>query len=283
MAKQLHKYEYEVKANSAPSKVVRMVGVNKRVLELGSGPGMITRSLKGNSCRVVALELDEKAIELVAPHCESVHACDLNDPTWPETVKDSDKFDVIVAGDVLEHLYNPWQTMSKLETLLADGGYVVLSLPHVGHNAVIACLLASDFGYQPWGLLDKTHIRFFCIKNMQQLFNDAGLKIIEVDYVVKTPEQTEFAQQWRKLSSATKLALGSNKFGTVYQVVIKAVPNAAPGNGLQLATQSVPPPIASSFSNGAKGSPALGFLISFLSLNTRHKIAQFLARAGIRL
>jgi 2-polyprenyl-3-methyl-5-hydroxy-6-metoxy-1,4-benzoquinol methylase len=283
MAKQLHKYEYGVKANSAPSKVVHMVGANKRVLELGPGPGMITRLLKGNNCRVVALELDEKAIELVAPHCESVHSCDLNNPTWPETVRDSDKFDVIVAGDVLEHLYDPWQTMSKLEALLADGGYIVLSLPHVGHNAIIACLLASDFGYQPWGLLDKTHIRFFCIKNMQQLFNDAGLKIIEVDYVVKTPEQTEFARQWRKLSSDTKLALGSNKFGTVYQVVIKAVPNAAPGNGLQLSAQSVPPAIASSFSNGAKGNPVLGFLISFLSLNTRHRIAQFLARIGIRL
>lgn len=283
MVKQLHKYEYEVKLNSAPSKVVRMVGANKRVLELGSGPGMITRLLKGNNCRVVALELDEKAIELVAPYCESVHSCDLNNSNWPDTVRDSDKFDVIVAGDVLEHLYDPWQTMSKLEALLSDGGYVVMSLPHVGHNAVIACLLASDFGYQPWGLLDKTHIRFFCIKNIQLLFNDAGFKIVEVDYVVKTPEQTEFAQRWRKLSSSTKLALGSNKFGTVYQVVIKAVPEAAAGRGVLLTEHPVPLPIASSFSNGAKDSPILGFIISFLTLHTRHKIAQFFARMGIRL
>lgn len=283
MAKQLHKYEYEVKVNSAPSKVVRLVGANKRVLELGSGPGMITRLLKANDCRVVALELDEKAIELVTPYCESVHSCDLNNPNWPETIADSDRFEVIVAGDVLEHLYDPWQTMSKLEPLLADGGYVVLSLPHVGHNAVIACLLAGDFSYQPWGLLDKTHIRFFCIKNIQRMFNDAGFKIIEVDYVIKTPEQTEFAQRWRKLPSSIKLALASNQFGTVYQVVIKAVPNAAPGIGLQLDAQPVPPPIASSFSNGAKGNPVLGYLISFFSLHTRHRIAQFLARIGIRL
>lgn len=282
MTKQLHKYEYEVKPNSAAAKVVRLVGSGRRVLELGSGPGMITRLLKANNCHIVALELDEKAIEIVSQFCDQVHRCNLNDSDWPSKVNQSEKFEVIVAGDVLEHLYDPWTTLSNLQPLLASGGSIVLSLPHVGHNAVIACLMAGDFGYQPWGLLDKTHIRFFGIANIQQLFDGAGFKIVEVDYVIKSPEQTEFAQRWRQLSPAAKQAISANRFGNVYQVVVKAVPMGAPGRALQLVSEPIPLPVANAYSAGAKGSRFLAFLISFLSLQTRQRIAQGLRRIGFR-
>lgn len=277
-----HKYDYKVRPNMAVVKILRMVGANKRVLELGSGPGAITRLLKANQCRVTALELDAKAIEIVAEFCDAVLPCDLNNPAWPEKLSGSDKFEAIVAGDVLEHLYDPWLVLKSLQPLLADDGHVVISLPHFGHNAVIACLLAGDLEYQPWGLLDKTHIRFFGIANIQKLFNDAGFKIVEVDYVIKTPEQTEFARRWRQLSSTVKQALASNRFGTIYQVVIKAVPNSAPGLGLQLAAQPISSPIATSFSAGAKGNRLLGYLISFLSLRSRQRISQALERIGVR-
>lgn len=282
MTKPKHKYDYKVKPNTAADKVVHMVGAAKRVLELGSGPGSITRLLKANECRVTALELDAKAIEIVSEYCDVVMQCDLNDPAWPKKLSGSEQFDVIVAGDVLEHLYDPWLVLTSVKPLLSDTGYVVISLPHIGHNAVIACLLAGDFGYQPWGLLDKTHIRFFAIENIQKLFNEADFKIIEVSYVTKTPEQTEFAQRWRQLSTSTQQALASNPFGTIYQVVVKAVSNSAPGKGLRLASEPVPLPIATSFSGGARGSRILGFLISFLSLSTRQRISQVLNRVGIK-
>jgi len=47
-----------------------MVGTGKRVLELGSGPGSVTRLLKENQCRVTALEIDAEAIEIVSQYCE---------------------------------------------------------------------------------------------------------------------------------------------------------------------------------------------------------------------
>lgn len=283
MTKQRHKYEYEPQPNSAPARVVRIVGGDKRVLELGPGPGSITRLLKDNGCRVTALELDPDAIEIVAQYCEHIYPCNLNDPAWPATLSGSDKFEVIIAADVLEHLYDPWTTLSSLPPLLAKNGYVVISLPHVGHNAVIACLLAGDLDYQPWGLLDKTHIRFFGIKNIQRLFNDAGFKIVEAEFVIKTPEQTEFAQRWRSLSAETRRALSSSKFGTIYQVVVKAVPESAPGKGLKLASLPLPPATAGSYSIGARGSRIRGFILSFLSLKSRDRLARLLERIGFKL
>ncbi|MBN4061455.1 hypothetical protein JYT58_00930, partial [bacterium AH-315-G11] len=54
-----HNYEYDVdiEGATAPACVVRMVGDNKRVLEVGAGPGSITKMLKGvGNCRVTGLE-----------------------------------------------------------------------------------------------------------------------------------------------------------------------------------------------------------------------------------
>lgn len=283
MKKQRHKYEYKVSPHTAAAKVVRMVGADRRVLELGPGPGAITRLLKDNGCRITALELDPKAIEIVGQYCDHVHPCNLNDPEWPAMLAGTERFEAIVAGDVLEHLYDPWATLGHLKTLLAEDGHIVISLPHVAHNALVSCLLAEDFEYQPWGLLDRTHIRFFGIKNIQRLFNDAGFKIVEADFVVKAPEQTEFAKSWRKLSAEARQALAANRFGSVYQVVVKAVPRTSPGKGLQLMSLPVPSPTASSFSIGAKGSRIMGLMLSFLGLRSRERIFRLLERIGVRL
>lgn len=280
MAKRNQTYAYPVHANSSATKVARLVGRSKRVLELGCGPGMITRLLLGQQCKVTALERDAAAISAVAPYCETVHPCDLNDPDWPGVLESAEKFEVIVAGDVLEHLYDPWTTVERLTPLLAEGGHIVLSVPHAGHNAVIACLLASDFAYQPWGLLDKTHIRFFGMHNIQELCERAGLKITEVDYVIKPPEHSEFARRWRQLPASSRMALASNPFGSVYQVVVKAMPRSAAAKGLKLA--SLVPPHATEVYSGSKGSRLLRFLISYLSLDTRQRISRFLVRLGLR-
>ena len=110
----------------------------------------------------------------------------------------------------------------------------VISLPHVAHSAVHACLLDEDFEYGDSGLLDRTHIRFFGIKNIQKLFEDAGLKIVHAEFVVRDPKHTEFAGRWGRISPAMRSVLAENRFGMVYQVVVKAVPTEADGEPISL-------------------------------------------------
>ncbi len=241
--KQRHKYEYNLDINgpSAPAAVVRMVGKGKRVLEIGAGPGSITRVLKGHGgCRVTAIELDEEAIKKLSPFCEHVYQSDLNDQSWTSVLSNDEKFDVVVAADVLEHLYDPPTTLRAVKDILDADGSVVVSLPHIGHNAVIGCLLQKDFELQDWGLLDKTHIQFFGIENMQRLFNDAGFKIIEAEFIVLPPEQTELAYFWRRIPPKLKERLTDNRFGMVYQVVVKAIMDLSPEQGVQLSSLPVP-------------------------------------------
>lgn len=285
-----HKYEYKVdpNADTAAAKVVRMVGADKRILEIGAGPGSITRLLKShNNCQVTAIELDDEAIAKLSEFCEKVYQCDLNDPLWPSVVSEHGKFDVVIAADVLEHLYDPWATLQNMKTILEESGHIVVSLPHVGHSAVIACQLNADFAYQEWGLLDKTHIRFFGIKNIQNLFKSAGLKIVGVEFVVRTPEQTEFAANWRALSANMKRCLSENKYGNVYQVVVKAAHEASPETELNITSLAVPA-AGSGFSENATIKTRLierlkSHARSRLSFETRARIANRLNKVGIKL
>jgi 2-polyprenyl-3-methyl-5-hydroxy-6-metoxy-1,4-benzoquinol methylase len=237
-----HNYEYDVvlDGDTAPARVVRMVGKNKRVLEVGAGPGSITRHLQGHGgCTITGVELDAEAIKLLSPYCNKVYQANLNDPDWPQLLSEEEGFDVVVAADVLEHLYDPWATLEIMKRFINEDGCLVISLPHVGHSAIAACLLQEDFNYRDWGLLDRTHIRFFGINNIQELFENAGFKIINAEFVVVPPEATEFSGMWEKLPAEVQDALATNRFGSVYQVVIRAVPENAAGAGLQLSSLPV--------------------------------------------
>lgn len=237
MTDQRHNYEYAVDTASetAPANVVRLVGEGKRVLEIGCGPGSITKLLaEHNQCRVTGMEIDPEAIKKVAPYCETVIAADLNTATWPALLDGVAPFEVVVAADVLEHLYDPWNALRRMVPLIGPAGYLVISLPHVGHAAVAGCLINGNFEYRDWGLLDRTHIRFFGLKNIADLFAQAGLKIIAARYVVKPPEESEFAAVWARLSPAVKAALNSSPHAHLYQVVVKAVPLDYPGDPVPL-------------------------------------------------
>ena len=275
-----HKYDYEVKLDSqmAPAKVIRMVGAERRVLEIGAGPGSITKLLQGvGKCRVTALEIDSEAIQKLTPYCERVYQADLNDATWVDKIKGEGQFEVIVLADVLEHVYEPLTVLSAAKAFLQADGSFVVSLPHVGHSAIHACMLQEDFEYRNWGLLDRTHIRFFGIKNIQALFENAGLKIVHAEFVVLQPEATEFAEKWANTPADTRSVLARNPFGTVYQVVVKAVPVEAAGQAISL----LGVPVAGYIAPGAT-TPAAGPAPAVPSYPALRALARKLLPVGAR-
>jgi 2-polyprenyl-3-methyl-5-hydroxy-6-metoxy-1,4-benzoquinol methylase len=240
LGEKTHTYEYDLDLASdlAPARVLRMVTPGSRVLEIGAGPGSITRHLTGKlGCSVVALEIDPAAIEILRGHVSKVHASDLNSAEWPDQIRKEDGlFDYVIAADVLEHVYDPWTVLDKMTSLLRPDGAIILSLPHVGHASVAACLVDEDFEYWPWGLLDRTHVRFFGIKNIQALINGAGLAIERAEFVVRTPEMTEFAARWRRMPKDIQAALQRNRFSHVLQVVTISRRQSQGQSGIDLMT-----------------------------------------------
>jgi 2-polyprenyl-3-methyl-5-hydroxy-6-metoxy-1,4-benzoquinol methylase len=244
-----HVYDYEVDltGQNAAVYVMQLVGQSKRVLEIGCGPGSITKLLvRHGQCSVTALELDADAIKMATPYCERIIQADLNSDGWLDLLDQVQPFDVVVAADVLEHLYDPWITLKHMTTLIGPNGYVVVSLPHAGHAGVLSSLVNSDFEYHDCGLLDRTHIRFFGLRNVEALFAQAGLKIIEARYVIIRPEDTEFSSNWLSLSTTLKDEIKTSAYANVYQVVVKAVPLSYPGDAIRLVQAEQSPLITAS-------------------------------------
>lgn len=251
MSDQKHVYDYDIDLTSdtAPARVIRMVRRGSKVLEIGAGPGSITRHLANTlACDVDALEVDPSAIEILKSYGLNAYPGDLNNAGWSQEIAARrGKFDFVIAADVLEHVLDPWAVLGEMKSLLNDGGQIILSIPHVGHAAVVACLLDEDFEYGPWGLLDRTHVRFFGIKNMQALINGAGLAIEQAEFVVRTPEMTEFVGRWDRIPSDVKAAIQRNRFSHVLQAVVRLRPATGDETGIDLLSQTPVPPDQDTF------------------------------------
>jgi len=238
-----YEYELDVDGDNALAYVIKFVGNNKKVLEVGAGAGMISRKLvERNHCTLTAAEINDESVQKLRNITKSAYKTDLNKPGWSQSFRREGKYDVIVAADVLEHLYDPWRCLSEIKTLLKEDGEVVLSLPHVAHNGIVSALFCEDFEYREWGLLDKTHIRFFGLNNIRALHEAAGLVITDVKFVMKEPQETEFANDWAKLPEPLKRSLAQNPHGKIYQVVTKAVAIETGASGLNLFERVPAPP-----------------------------------------
>jgi methionine biosynthesis protein MetW len=153
------------------------VGDGKRVLELGCSTGYMSRLMKQRNCVITGIEADEKAAEQARAYCEEVLVLDLNSNDWAKGLPPK-SFDVVLLGDVLEHLVDPGRLLRQVRRLIRTGGSLVISLPNVVHWQTRVKILFGQFDYQPWGTLDHTHLRFFTQKSAQTLIESAGYRVV---------------------------------------------------------------------------------------------------------
>jgi 2-polyprenyl-3-methyl-5-hydroxy-6-metoxy-1,4-benzoquinol methylase len=165
--------------NNSHTLMVELVGGTKRVLDVGCATGYLARVLAARGCTVSGLESDAKAAEEARPHLERLVVGDVEELDLREAFGD-ERFDVVVFGDVLEHLRDPLAALRKARDVLAERGSVVASIPNIAHGSVRLALMAGRFDYQPLGLLDSTHVRFFTKASIERLFHEAGMAIVDV-------------------------------------------------------------------------------------------------------
>ncbi len=219
-----HRYAHEIDPNggSAAAVLARMVEPGQRVLELGTGPGTVTRILHSKGCKVTGVEMDPETLATCAPFCERTLQANLEDPNWAVSLA-GDSFDAIICADVLEHLRDPRPLLNQLHSFLKPGGSVLMSLPNASHLTIVASLLGGRFPYQKNGLLDNTHLKFYGREDLESLLRECGLLWQHWHTVQVDPAQAELKTYWHQLDEVTQ-ALLKNKCadGEVYQHVVRA-------------------------------------------------------------
>ncbi|CAM4275603.1 class I SAM-dependent methyltransferase [Paenibacillus alkaliterrae] len=157
---------------------------NMMILDVGCGEGYLGATLKNMyGSKVYGIEYFPSSAKEAEKKLDRVYCADIEDFDFPF---EHNQFDYIIFGDVLEHLKNPWLTLSKVKPYLKPQGSIVVSIPNVGHISILAELISGTWTYTEEGLLDKTHYRFFTLNEIYKMFVETGYVIKEIDGIPKT-------------------------------------------------------------------------------------------------
>jgi len=116
----------------------------------------------------------------------------LSDMFTHATALPDNYFDVVTFNDVLEHLTDPWEALQIAVRKLRMGGCVIASLPNMLHQGNLLHMLRyKDFRYEPTGIRDKTHLRFFTRLSSIKLFEESGFIVSIVDRCQRRLVDTE--------------------------------------------------------------------------------------------
>lgn len=200
-------YAFDPDGNDWAARLLRCVPPDAAsVLELGPGPGAMTRILIARGYRVTVVENDPAALQALQALGAEVIDANLDDADWHEALAGR-RFDAVLACDVLEHLRKPEVVLQGLVDCLAPMGRLVISVPNIAYAGVLAAMRNGVFDYLDKGQLDRTHVRFFTRRSLEKTLLSCGWspRVWEANRVPL--ECSEFAWHWSALTGEQRQAL----------------------------------------------------------------------------
>lgn len=219
--------------NNPYTKALRQIKEKSYVLDVGCASGYIGEYLfNEKDCEIVGFDIGQEYID----YCNSLgcyknlHLLNL-DKLSDETDVYNGKFDYILMLDVIEHTRNPVEVVFKLKKLLKPSGKIIFSIPNISHGSIVISLLQNQFKYQDQGLLDYTHISFFTLENIINLFNETHMQITNLEYVYQPFHCGICPQTYKKAGRKLLKKLLKDPQHQAYQYVVTVENNPDPKNG----------------------------------------------------
>jgi SAM-dependent methyltransferase len=203
--------------------MLEFVRPGQRVLEVGCATGELTEKLFERGCSVVGVETDPAAAERASASAERIV---VSDPETMDFVSEfhGEAFDVILFGDVLSHTRDPAAVLRETLKVLAEDGYLVLTIPNVAHGDLRLALLRGEFRYRSSGLLDAEHVRFFTRDTIEDLLRSAGFISVSVQRHEVPLFATELAPARDEFDPELIERIEAEPESHTYQFVVKALP-----------------------------------------------------------
>ncbi len=145
------------------------VSDGEHVLDYGCGDGTFAADLVAAGCMVTMADVAQEALRRArarAPDAQAVQLSEGAPLPFPE-----DAFDVVWAGEVLEHVADVVGLLAELRRVLRWGGRLLVTTPWHGRVVV-----ATDRHFDP----RADHLRFFSARTLRAVLADAGFANVEV-------------------------------------------------------------------------------------------------------
>jgi len=150
----------------------------RRVLELGCGEGAFAAAYRARNpaAHYTGIEVHAPSAAIAEPRVDRLLVGDF-EVMGDDDVSGGEPFDLIVMGDVLEHMADADHVLARLKALLADDGHLLVSVPNVAHWTALFHLINGRWPAQDQGLFDRTHLRFFTLQSLTEALGRAGLRL----------------------------------------------------------------------------------------------------------
>jgi 2-polyprenyl-3-methyl-5-hydroxy-6-metoxy-1,4-benzoquinol methylase len=170
--------EYQFKEGDGSSHAVMLQMLDRlppsRILDLGCSGGLFAERARAAGHHVTGVD----AIEVpgVRDRTDRFFVADLEQGIPAEV---GGRYDVVVAGDIIEHISRPVDLLRAMRRVLRPGGQLLLSVPNFGHWYPRVRVAAGVFGYDRRGILDSTHLRFFTRSTLRRTVREAGFDVMD--------------------------------------------------------------------------------------------------------
>lgn len=155
-------------------------------LEVGCGEGKFGFRLKQMGVREVwGAELHESAARQAQAVLDKVligDIADLIDKLPPAY------FDLVLFNDVLEHMVDPFSVLDRIKSKISQNGVVLSSIPNIRYYPVLRELvLHKTWEYEEAGVMDRTHLRFFTVDSIRNMYQRLGYEVLRHEGINPEP------------------------------------------------------------------------------------------------
>lgn len=156
--------------------IIKIVGENKIVLEIGSSTGYMTKVFLDNGCHVDVVEKNSQVLRKLPKGIRKVFNISIEDEKIKLLL--SKDYDFIIMADVLEHLADPQKSLKILHKIANKNTKLIISLPNIASWVMRKQLFfKGDFEYQDSGILDRTHLHFYTVSTLPKLLSENGWSV----------------------------------------------------------------------------------------------------------
>jgi methionine biosynthesis protein MetW len=147
------------------------------VLDVGCSNGVFLQFAKNQlgAKFTVGIENDLEFIQEAMQRADKIIKMDLD--FFSSEKLNSQKFDLIVLADVLEHTKDPFFVLNEVLNFATSDTKIIISLPNIQHWTAIKNLIIGKWPIRERGLFDRTHLHFFTLQSIEDLAAQCGLKI----------------------------------------------------------------------------------------------------------
>jgi len=159
---------------------------NLSIIEIGCSSGGTIDALKTAAKSVQGCDLDVEAIQFAQDNFK----LDVEVGMYPSSLPDGPR--LFILSHVLEHVFNPLETLKEIRLLMNAGDYLFIAVP--GINGVAK----GDYKNDLRRYFHIAHVTDFSASTLVNVANYAGFKVTNIDQEINGLFIADEASDWRK-------------------------------------------------------------------------------------